>query len=336
MESSKRDPFIDMLKGIGILLVIWGHSSLFLFHEIYSFHMPLFFFLSGCFFKTNVSTFCFVKKKFIQLLIPYGIFFFLSCLYYILILGISHRLNIESLNMIKGVFPINNQNINEPLWFLYALFWMSIIYYIIRKYFNSNIIILIICILLHLIEYFCKIKNIELPLYIGRSLREVVYMHLGYWSYNAFIPHRMLLSKVYITKIRNFLLGLGIFILLYAGTKYFNGVVSSLYEILIAISGISFSMHTVSLLTFKTVPIVNKTLSYLGTHTLCLFALHLPLFEIARPCAYILWKTKGLAFDSTVFMISLLLSIICGEVLMVIFPKYLGRSILNYHAKITT
>ena len=68
MESPKRDPFIDMLKGIGILLVIWGYSSLFLFNEIYSFHMPLFFFLSGCFFKTNVSTFCFIKKKFIQLL----------------------------------------------------------------------------------------------------------------------------------------------------------------------------------------------------------------------------------------------------------------------------
>lgn len=45
----ERDFFIDVLKGWGIILVIWGHSSQFLFNEIYSFHMPLFFFLSDVF-----------------------------------------------------------------------------------------------------------------------------------------------------------------------------------------------------------------------------------------------------------------------------------------------
>lgn len=322
---NNRDSFIDILKGIGILLVIWGHSSLFLFNEIYSFHMPLFFFLSGCFFNVNATVSTFVKKKFKQLLIPYAIFFSLSCLFYIFLLWFSHRLNIESLNMLKGIFPINNEIINTPLWFLYALFWMSIIYYGIRKLSNNNLFILLICISLHLIEYLFKINNIELPMYIGRSLRELVYMHLGYWCYNIYsssdIIKRSLGKKAKIS-----ILTLGIFILLYNSKILFSGIYSSFFEILIAMAGILFSIHLTSFFTLKTTPLIHKSLNYLGTHTLCLFALHLPLFEIARPCARFIWKTDGLIYDSTVFAISLLLSIVCGEILMIVFPKYLGKS----------
>ena len=45
----ERDTLIDMAKGIGIILVVFGHI-----HEgqlsqfIYLFHMPLFFILAGC------------------------------------------------------------------------------------------------------------------------------------------------------------------------------------------------------------------------------------------------------------------------------------------------
>ena len=43
----ERDIRIDILKGIGILLVVWGHATAILIKEICIFHMPLFFFLSG-------------------------------------------------------------------------------------------------------------------------------------------------------------------------------------------------------------------------------------------------------------------------------------------------
>lgn len=134
----ERDFFIDVLKGWGIILVIWGHSSQFLFNEIYSFHMPLFFFLSGCFFNWKMSSKDFVKKKVRQLLIPYFIFFLLSCLYYMILLALTGRFSLETLFMLEGIFPINNEIINTPLWFLYALFWMSLLYYIIRRYFQNG------------------------------------------------------------------------------------------------------------------------------------------------------------------------------------------------------
>ena len=74
----KRIEFIDSLKGFAILLVLWGHSiqylcsgidffQNFIFKIIYSFHMPLFFLISGFFFhsalKLHFKDF-FLKKLF--------------------------------------------------------------------------------------------------------------------------------------------------------------------------------------------------------------------------------------------------------------------------------
>lgn len=54
----ERDIRIDILKGIGILLVVWGHATAILIKEICIFHMPLFFFLAGmCFIIPNKDLF---------------------------------------------------------------------------------------------------------------------------------------------------------------------------------------------------------------------------------------------------------------------------------------
>ena len=47
-EQSRAD-WIDVLKGIGIILVVIGHVNTkgFLVQWLYTFHMPLFFALSG-------------------------------------------------------------------------------------------------------------------------------------------------------------------------------------------------------------------------------------------------------------------------------------------------
>lgn len=73
---SKRIEFIDIARGIGILLVVLGHNdfgyiSPFAHQVIYSFHMPLFFFLSGYFLNTNVGFGDFAFKRFNSLLKPY-------------------------------------------------------------------------------------------------------------------------------------------------------------------------------------------------------------------------------------------------------------------------
>lgn len=76
-----RIDWIDVAKGIAILLVIVGHSSVpILRGVIFSFHMPLFFILSCVTYKLSVNNNEFVEKTeraFIHLILPaIGIYFF--------------------------------------------------------------------------------------------------------------------------------------------------------------------------------------------------------------------------------------------------------------------
>ena len=72
----KRIEYLDVAKGIGILLVVLGHNdfgalSPFFYQVIYSFHVPLFFFLSGYFINTSISFFDYSRKRFHSVLKPY-------------------------------------------------------------------------------------------------------------------------------------------------------------------------------------------------------------------------------------------------------------------------
>ena len=68
--AAGRLPWVDVGKGIGILLVVYGHATGGLisarllsgdglaaasFYAIYTFHMPLFFFLSGLFVPKRIA-----------------------------------------------------------------------------------------------------------------------------------------------------------------------------------------------------------------------------------------------------------------------------------------
>lgn len=76
MQTKKRIDWIDMAKGCGILLVIMGHcfnKGTPIHNWIFSFHMPLFFILSGyCFHIEKYQSFAAVfRDKFRRLIVPY-------------------------------------------------------------------------------------------------------------------------------------------------------------------------------------------------------------------------------------------------------------------------
>lgn len=81
---SNRNAYIDILRGSAILLVVIGHAiqssivgfdEIWLFKAIYSFHMPMFMFISGLtVYRANRDiSFCWLTNKFKQLIIPFCI-----------------------------------------------------------------------------------------------------------------------------------------------------------------------------------------------------------------------------------------------------------------------
>lgn len=75
-----------------------------------------------------------------------------------------------------------------------------------------------------------------------------------------------------------------LFIILFIGKGYLTGIALEFYTLLLAVTGIVFTICLFALL-YNKMKMTDRILTYLGSRTLCLFALHLPLFEIARPIA---------------------------------------------------
>lgn len=133
---SKRIEFIDVARGIGILLVVLGHNdfgyiSPFAHQVIYSFHMPLFFFLSGYFLNTATGFGDFAVKRFNSLLKPY--YFTIFMIYFMSIsfgvMGFQTALR----RIVKSLYASGYYLDWIQLWFLPHLFVVSLYAFIFYK-----------------------------------------------------------------------------------------------------------------------------------------------------------------------------------------------------------
>lgn len=80
--KKERIAWIDVAKGIVIMFMVIGHSSLPLIISdwIYSFHMPFFFIMSGVTTRWEIPLFKFLKNKAIKLMLPFFIYSILNIL----------------------------------------------------------------------------------------------------------------------------------------------------------------------------------------------------------------------------------------------------------------
>lgn len=149
---SKRLEYIDIAKGLGILLVVMGHNdfglvSPFFYKFIYSFHMPLFFFLSGMFFKIDQPLWPLMQRRFNSLMKPY-----LVAILMIFFMSLSFtkiNLDIALIRVVKALYANGHYLDWVQLWFLPHLFVLNIFaygYYRIAKIIvNKWISLLMLC-----------------------------------------------------------------------------------------------------------------------------------------------------------------------------------------------
>ena len=132
----KRIGYIDIARGIGILLVILGHNdfvyiSKFAYQVIYSFHMPLFFFLSGYFIDTSISFGTFTLKRFNALLKPY--YFTIFMIYFMSISFEKMGFQTALRRIAKSLYASGYYLDWVQLWFLPHLFAVSLYAFFIYK-----------------------------------------------------------------------------------------------------------------------------------------------------------------------------------------------------------
>lgn len=264
----KRIEWIDIAKGIGILLVILGHSVQFgsrLHNLIFSFHMPLFFILSGMVYnhKNNKT---FLHKKFISLIIPYIIFSIIGLLISIIIPFWRSGLNTRAI--MKDIYLTNPDAANvSSVWFLICLFIVSVFFNFIQKVdIKVQYIVVGLCLIVGI--FYAKLMSDltflpdgRLPFNLDTSLISLTFFAIGVWM------------KIYITDCKVFWGSCVIFTL----TFVFNGRVNlhgltfnnPILYIMESISGAIIVIFLCFIISTKNKQrFIIKMLKWLGEHSL--------------------------------------------------------------------
>ncbi len=337
MFSDKNIYWVDNAKAIGISLIVLGHThSLkgFPNNFIYSFHVPLFFFLAGFLLKDKyleLPFLLYVKRYFQRLGFPYFVFGFISYLFWLP--TVSMRSRAEEYATFSLFDPIlgliygssNKLYINEPLWFFTCLFSTLLIMYFIKRINNltKELFIVIICAVLgYTIQ---NIINFRLPWNMDIATTAVVFLWTGH------IASKLELLNIF-NKKTNLLFSL--LVLAIASTiivknngyvtldrMYFNNIF--LYFVG-AFSGIGIILAISKLLP-------KNTISYwLSLNTIIIFPLHKITFNIFEGIGVIVFKLD-LGFKSDLLFAAffttgaLLVCIPASLIIHKYFPWIIGK-----------
>lgn len=179
-----RNENMDALKGFGILLVVIGHvctGMTGLIHWIYSFHMPLFFMISGYIEEEKEKMVGeipqYIIKKAKTLLYPYIVFSILFSVGLFIRLFSSGNLNVMWKTIYMRVFGIRiPENHIGAIWFLIVLFWAEVIAHYLKIWKKEWMIYLVAMVG----SYWATFdKEFQLPFLLEDAFLAVVFVYIG-------------------------------------------------------------------------------------------------------------------------------------------------------------
>lgn len=238
--------------------------------------MPLFFVLSGMFFKTYDSFTKMVRHKINTLIVPFFTFYILTCIvwHFVYLENFTLReLYLVSVGWIRESFD------NGALWFLPCLFNCYIFFFILTKLserFNRKEVILgLLSFLVGSIGYLLGYYHINLWLFLDSSMTCIPYFCFGYMLKKHDIIFSSCSSKILL--LYSMILGIILFMLTvnYGDVGYKFNTMNCNYLIMYA-SGVVGSMMVIA---------VSKYLgdiccmTYIGKNTLVILVTHFTVIE---------------------------------------------------------
>lgn len=319
--TKKRIEYIDLMKGLCILTVVALHFKLFpekssLNYMRGAISIPLYFFLSGIFYKTYKGFIDLCIRKINKLIIP---LIFFSTLFLIVGLPaqwVSHGLLFPQTSI--SIFLFNNY----PLWFLKALFIANLLYYFIFKYIPNDIIKTFICFALCWIGIYLSNKYIPIMELINKqtnlfnALIGLIFMHIGMLS-NKYNIIRQTLSK---TKINLLILCTFLVLLLTAtdNTDFFQRKYNANYiNFLLASTSGAFFVLFISQKIQKLFLI-----SFLGRYSLIVLGTHLIYQGVFSPILIHFIKQPQVSTWISFIITITLLYTIGIKIIIKLFPQF--------------
>lgn len=148
--DKNRLDWVDQAKGLTMIIVIYLHCTTAVYAHIglASFHMPLFFFLSGFFLFRKSRNFAdYIRLKFNSLIIPYFIFGAILATYSTVLDIYRGEESMPGLRYIGLLVNARHAPFYGSLWFLLSLFCVELILFILHKNIASDVWRLIVSML---------------------------------------------------------------------------------------------------------------------------------------------------------------------------------------------
>lgn len=348
--TKQRIAYLDMAKGIGIILVVIGHStyaSADLIKWITSFHMPLFFIVSGMLiFHTQEErgqgkeT---IIKKAKSIMLPYLsfsiLYVFVNTLYYFY----------DPITMpIMSVLAICYKSIilmgSSVLWFLPSLFLGEIIFLEIRRRTNHRVTVAIVFVIgilgllgkKLLLPALSQGLVVDIVIVICRAAMPVVLLAIGYYIMKFMKNAEDKISVRKQMPAKELALAL-LLLIVNILISHYNGVVDLSFmifnnDILFLIGAISGTMAVVLLCKNMKVEKLIKGLSYFGRNSLIIMATHIDFYVllIAIKISEGIQLTLLHTSNQIVIYVFLALSILVMEIVIIYgynrwFPFLLGK-----------
>ena len=327
--QTKRLPFIDLMKGLCIILIVVGHVDTALFSALggnadkmfETFRVPMYYFISGIFFKQYGGFFDFARKKINNILIPF-VFFYAFAFIVQMICGFLPECChfYGEFHWGYAIQPLVQRfwNCNVPLWFLLSLFQVNVFYYLLQLLFKRRLIQVVIVLALAGLGYALCFYHIKPIYYTETSLVGMPFFVLGSILHGVGIvkPHRydcwglLVFPLVLLT------------LYLFAEEIDIYSQILPPYLKLYALSSIAI----VSLFWFckdiGQIPGVN----YLGRYSLVLLGTHYVYIPIVRATLGWLGGWHGLLLSFATLLIVLALMFPTVAVFIRIFPRFTAQS----------
>ncbi|MEB0013651.1 acyltransferase family protein [Glaciimonas sp. Gout2] len=284
--------FIDNAKAIGIALIVLGHSRGlpdYLSHLIFSFHVPLFFFISGFLIKPTKleATIVSNSKKSLQNIgIPYVLFFLVTFIYWLVTRNVGIKALLYAGNTwygpVVGFFSglESDLYVDPPLWFFPCFLLTVIAYHASRKLLTTMTSTCLFVVLAFAISMLWKFVPYRFPLGLDSMWIGLAFYAIGQCVRDKdYFTH---IKRVYF--IFTFIAAFGLLAFVVSKTGSVDlanmhfGVWPSLY-FPIALLGIIATFSVSRLLPSS---IVSK---WLSENTLTIFPLHFIFFSFIRGMA---------------------------------------------------
>lgn len=279
--DKSRLQYVDVARGIAMVCIVLGHLGIWSVNKVvFTFHVPVFFLITGYFTGSKLTIKKFIKNKARTLLLPYAV----TCMVIIILSTIKGALSADAITPLKywsiaalygagdgGWCPFGIGAIGA-IWFLWASFWGSIFLRISLE-FNKYVRIIFVFALFGA-AYFTR-SVFFLPFSLQPGAMATLFMYIGY-LWKEIKPAADKLSKE--VKCFGILAALGIWIFFIKDFKSFWLVNGDIGRGLIDILGCLFACLVfirISKIVDRKTGILGRFFAYLGKYSLLMLCIHI-------------------------------------------------------------